>query len=148
MSHVASAAFNQPLVVFFILRLSEADGLCGKQGNKGSPPSRHQPAVNQQTGPGGRLDGQLFVCLSCSPSEQMRLSCTNNRRVPRKNWAAAFSSSSPHPCLSPLPRLQRDPEQLLTVGFCSTDVLAPPVWASVSCSCAQNWIVMLIWTAD
>lgn len=65
-----------------------------------------------------------------------------------KNWAAAFSSSSPHHCLSPLPGLQQDPEWLLTVRFCSKDVLSPPVWASVSCSCAQNWAVMQIWAVD
>lgn len=33
------------------------------------------------------------------------------------------------------------------VRLCSTDVFSSPVWA-VTCSCAQSWIVMLIWAVD
>lgn len=61
------------------------------------------------------------------------------------NWAAVFSSSSHHHCLVSVAEVTAGPSQLLTVSLCSTDVLRPPVWAAVSCSCAQDGTLMLIW---
>lgn len=41
-------------------------------------------------GPRARLDCQLFVCSCRSPSEQIRFSDTNNRRVPGKLNSSVF----------------------------------------------------------
>lgn len=104
-------------------------------------------SVNQQTdGPRGRLDCQLFVCLSRSLFEQTRLSGTNNRRVPQKTEQQRFLPlflTIASLCCRGYSRTHSSSWQWGFFPRRSTLFLSGPL--HVSCICAQNWIVLLIW---